>query len=205
MTCIVGINTGEKIIIAGDRMASNSFIKMEANRTKVFKKDNFIFGVCGSPRVAQLLKYKLSIPRRFMGQSMEEYIYTSFTDSVISVLDENNALEIKDGLKKFRGSFLFGFENRLYEMESNFQALEDSRGFNACGSGEYHAMASLYSTKDLEVKPEERLKKAIECANEFVVSVDNNIDMVELIYNKEKLDLLPPPPPPPAPDQSKSI
>lgn len=184
MTCIVGINTGSKIIIAGDRMASNGFTKMQLNCAKIFKKDNFIFGVCGSPRVAQLLQYKLSIPKRFIDQSIEDYIYTSFTDSVIQVLSDNNALKIENGLKTFHGSFLFGFENKLYEVEGNFQALEDSRGFNAIGSGCYHAMASLYSTKDLNIPEDDRLKKAIVCASEFVSSVDSMVDIVELEYAK---------------------
>ena len=184
MTCIVGINTGKKIIIAGDRMASNGFIKMQLNCTKIFKKDDFIFGICGSGRVAQLLEYKLIIPKRYVGQSIENYIYTAFTDAVILVLEKNNVLELKNGIKSFFGSFLFGYEDKLYHMYDNFESLDDSRGYDAAGSGCYHATASLYSTQGLNITPEERLKKAIECANEFVVSVDNKVDMVELEYKK---------------------
>ena len=189
-------------------MASNGWTQRQSNRSKVFKKENFIFGVCGSPRVSQLLRYKLTIPKRHIGQTLEDYIYTSFTDEVIKVLDQNNALQLKDGLRTFYGSFLFGFENKLYTMWDNFQSLDDVRGYDSAGSGEYHAMASLYSTEGLNITPENRLKKAIECANEFVISVDNKVDMVELVYDdtKDKLPTIKKKPLPPfSPDETRSI
>jgi len=185
MTCIVGINTGKKIIIAGDNMGSNGFIYMQDKKPKVFKKDNFIFGVCGSYRVMQLLEHKFVIPKRFIGQTVENYIYTTFTENVFSCLDNNNALELKDGSKSFAGSFLFGYERELYKIEGNFQIHINSKNYDAVGSGTYHAIASLYSTEGLNITPENRLKKAIECANEFIVSVDNKVDMVELVYDEE--------------------
>lgn len=55
MTCIVGINTGKKLIIAGDNKGSNGFEYMQDKKPKVFKKEDFIFGVCGSYRVMRLI------------------------------------------------------------------------------------------------------------------------------------------------------
>ena len=57
MTCIVGLNTGEKIMIAADRRGSDG-VTYGKFQSKVFKKDDFIFGVSGSYRVMQLLQYK---------------------------------------------------------------------------------------------------------------------------------------------------
>jgi ATP-dependent protease HslVU (ClpYQ) peptidase subunit len=185
MTCIVGINTGKKIIIAGDNMGSNGFVSMRDKKPKVFKKDGFIFGVCGSYRIMQLLVNKFEAPKRFIGQTTDDYIYNTVVNNIYSIFDSNNALELKDGLKRFEGSFLFGYEKELYQMCGNFQVHINSKNYDECGSGGYHAIASLYSTEGLNITPEDRLRKAIECANEFVISVDNKIDMVELVYEEE--------------------
>lgn len=185
MTCIVGLNTGKKIIIAGDGMGSDGFTYGQDKRPKVFKRDDFIFGVCGSYRVMQLLEHKFVVPARKIGQTTENFIYTTFVENVFSCLDNNNALSLKDGAKEFSGSFLFGYEKELYHMFCNFQINVSVRNFDAAGSGNFHAMASLYSTEGLNISPEDRLKKAIECANEFVVSVDNKVDMVELVYEEK--------------------
>jgi len=185
MTCIVGINTGKKIIIAGDRMGSNGYTYGKF-QSKVFEKDGFIFGVCGCYRVMQLLQYKFIAPTRFVDQSIENYFFTSFTDSIIDLIRNNNCAVKKDNIDSMEAGLLVGYEGRLFEMGGNFQLLEDKRGYAACGSGSYHALASLYSTQDLDVEHEDRLKKAIVCASEFVLSVDNEIDMVELKYKKAK-------------------
>jgi hypothetical protein len=54
-------------------MGSNGFTYGQYG-SKVFKKDNFIFGVCGSYRVMKLLKHKLTIPKRYVGQDTDDYI-----------------------------------------------------------------------------------------------------------------------------------
>ena len=184
MTCIVGINTGKKIIIAGDRLGSDGFTYSQYHE-KVFAKDGFIFGVAGTPRVQQLIKHKFVIPKMNVGQEVDNYIYNDFTDAFIELIRENNCAIKKDNIDSMEACVLFGFKDKLYQMESNFQILSDYRGYDAIGSGRYHAMSSLYSTSDLNITPEERLKKAIVCASEFVVSVDSTIDIVELQYGKE--------------------
>lgn len=185
MTCIVGINTGKKIIIAGDNMGSNGFTYGQYG-SKVFEKDGFIFGICGDYRVMKLIKHKLVIPNRYIGQDVEDYLYNTFTDSIMALLRNNNATVKNHEQFKMEADLLFGYENKLMQMQGNFQILENAKGYDECGSGGYHAIASLYSTEGLNIDPEERLKKAIECANEFVVSVDNKVDMVELVYKEEK-------------------
>lgn len=179
MTCIVGLNTGEKIFIAGDRMGSDSFTYGEY-QSKVFKKDDFIFGVSGSYRVMQLLQYKFSAPKRFKDQTIDEYIFTSFTDYIIDLMRNNNCATRTDNIDSMDGQFLIGYENNLFKMYGNFQILENKKGYDACGSGTNHALASLYSTDGLNISHEDRLKKSIVCASEFVLSVDNEIDVISI-------------------------
>ena len=143
MTCIVGINTGSKIIIAGDRMGSDGFTYGKYHE-KVFAKDGFIFGVCGSYRVMQLIKHKFVIPKMNVGQAVDDYIYNDFTDGFISLIRQNNCAIKKDNIDSMEADLLFGFKDKLYGMYANFQILSNSRGYDATGQGRYHAMSSLY-------------------------------------------------------------
>jgi len=186
MTCIVGINTGSKIIIASDRMASNGFTYGQYSE-KVFKKDDFIFGICGTPRIAQLIKHKFAIPKMKVGQIVDDYLYNDFTDSFIELIRDNNCAVKKDNVDIMDAGVMFGFKDKLYTMEGNFQILSNNKGYDASGSGCYHAIASLYSTQDLNITAEDRLKKAIVCASEFVLSVDSTVDMVELKYADDSI------------------
>jgi len=182
MTCIVGINTGSKIIIAGDRIGSDGFTYGQYDK-KVFKKDDFIFGVYGSYRVMQLIKHKFAIPKMKVGQTADDYLFNDFTDAFIELIRNNNCAVKKDNIDTMgEAGIIFGFKDKLYTMDNNFQILSNSKGYEASGSGRYHAIASLYSTQDLNIIAEDRLKKAIICASEFVLSVDSNVDMVELRY-----------------------
>ena len=186
MTCIVGINTGSKIIIAGDRMGSGRLTYNQYHE-KVFKKDDFIFGVCGCYRVMQLIKHKFVIPKMKVGQTVDNYLYNDFTDNFMQLIRDNNCAVKKDDIYTMNADVLFGFKDNLYAMYGNFQILSNNKGYEAMGSGCYHAMASLYSTQDLNITAEDRLKKAIVCASEFVLSVDTAVDTVELKYADDSI------------------
>lgn len=187
MTCIVGINTGKKIIIAGDRMGSNGSTYFQDKKPKVFKKGNFIFGSAGSYRTKQIIANNFEAPKRFVGQETDDYIYNTVNNYIFRLLDNNNALALVDGEKSFNGAFFIGYEKELYKLYGNFQININSKNYDAVGSGVDHAMASLYSTAGLDITHEDRLRKAIVCASEFVLSVDSDVDIVELVYDESPI------------------
>jgi len=76
--------------------------------------------------------------------------------------------EIRKECKVFKsGEFLVGVKGRLFKISGDFQVSEHD--YVSCGSGEYHAVGCLYNSK--LTKPKEDVIKALECAENFVVSV----------------------------------
>lgn len=65
------------------------------------------------------------------------------------------------------GEFLVGVKGRLFKISEDFQVSEHD--YISCGSGEYHVVGCLYNSK--LSKPKEDIIKALECAEDFVVSV----------------------------------
>jgi len=49
-----------------------------------------------------------------------------------------------------------------------------------------HAEASLYSTDKVIKDPKERIRKAIICASNYVLSVNDKIDIIQLNEDKKK-------------------
>ena len=184
MTCIVGIRTKDNVFIGGDTLGSNGFTGGSNVRSKVFKKGNFLFGGCGSMRNSQLLEFSLTIPKINVDEKTEDYLYSRFVDAVRSCMKDGGALKLENNAEWMNGGrFLFAYDNRLFIMQGNFSITESTNDYSAVGSGEYHAQTSMYSTQDVE-DPKERIKRAIICASNYVLSVNDKINIVSL--NDEK-------------------
>lgn len=179
MTCIVGLKTEEGVYIGGDTFGSDRFIGEAYRRPKVFKKDDFIFGVCGSYRVMQLLEFKLNIPDKAEKTPEDKYIYTDFLESVRKCLKDGGHIKLDSGIETIQGAeLLFAYRGNLYILQNDLSILEPKSGFAATGSGMYHAQASLFSTEGTTLSAEERITKAIQCANNFVISVNDETNIV---------------------------
>jgi ATP-dependent protease HslVU (ClpYQ) peptidase subunit len=185
MTCIVGIKTKDNVYMGGDTQGSGNLTGYKFARPKVFKKNNFLFGVCGSWRIMQLLEFIWTPPIREINETTDNYLYTKMPNSVRECLKNNGAIKTSDGEDEMSScAFLFAFDNRLFTMYSDFCILELVQNYATTGSGMYHAEASLYSTEGIIADPKERIRKAIICASSYVLSVNDKIDIVAL--NEEK-------------------
>jgi ATP-dependent protease HslVU (ClpYQ) peptidase subunit len=174
MTVIVGIETEEGTFIGGDSLGSNGCTGNAFERPKVFTKGDFVIGVYGCYRLMQLLEFKLNIPPRKENQTVDSYIYVDFIDAVRECVKHNGCLLNKTGVESLTGGFLFSYKGKLYSFEPNLFILIPKCKYIADGSGSSFATASLYSTADTELLPEQRIRKAIECAGNFVISVNND-------------------------------
>ena len=177
MTCIVGLVEKNKIYMAGDHIASNGYSLKIYNDQKVFLKEDFIVGCCGSVRMAQLLRYYWTPPSRNEKQTDSDYLFLSVIPDIITLFEKNGYLEKKDEQKK-GGVFLFGYKNRLYRFQSDFSLLEDKRGLAACGCGEDFALGALeaiYQTQKT-MPANKKIQIALSAAEKHcaLVSVDWN-------------------------------
>lgn len=164
MTCIVGLETENGVIIGGDSAATSDWDIHETRLRKVFKRGEFLIGYSSSFRMGQLLQYKLSVEQQQEGQTDLEYLATTFIDAVRKCLNENGFTKIESGQEE-AGQFLIGYRGRLYIVESDFHVNSNTDGFMAIGCGANFALGSLWANKDLP--PKERVKQALETAGHF--------------------------------------
>ncbi len=168
MTCIVGLIDDGRIYMGGDSAGvSNTSLSIRADH-KVFIKDDFIMGFTTSFRMGQLLQYKLRIPNHPKAFDTFEYMVSSFVEAVRKCLKDGGFAEKKDEQEK-AGTFLVGYQGRLFHIHSDYQVGETLLPFAATGCGEDLALGALFANAHL--KPKERILQALEAGEQFSTGI----------------------------------
>ena len=127
-----------------------------------------LFGFTSSFRMGQLLQYSLDIPARQREEDVFGYMCTSFIDAVRACLDDGGYKTTKDGVEE-GGTFLVGFENRLFLVDNDFQIGESLWSFQAVGCGRDLALGAMHA---LEGRPDEvRVLAGLKAARSFSAGV----------------------------------
>jgi ATP-dependent protease HslVU (ClpYQ) peptidase subunit len=168
MTCIVGILHKNKVFIGGDSAGVSGWDIIIRKDRKVFKNGPFVMGYTSSFRMGQLLAYSLEVPEKPRDQDDMAFMATTFIDAVRETFKDGGYAKISDS-RENGGSFLVGYRNRLYQIESDFQVGEPMSGYSACGCGTPYALGSLRNSTNLS--PHKRLEQALETAAEFSAGV----------------------------------
>lgn len=185
MTCIVGIKDGSRIYLAGDKLGSSPLLKRNYRHSKVFFAGEFLVGTCGSYRLGQLLKNRLSeisLKNEF-GNPME-ILVNIVVPEIQKIYEDNNisnSARVGNLIKIEEDScqLIVGFRKRLFEIVSDLSVLEALDDFTAVGFGCQYALGSLNETKELS--PEKRIEKAFKTAFKYNPFVSGEFD---IIYNE---------------------
>lgn len=173
MTCIVGIKHNGRVYMGADSMASNGYTKHTITEDKVFRNGDFLIGICGSVRMFQLLKFALEAPR--LPDNPDHHYGFMVTDFIGAVKDT-----FQDGGFGYHfedrphrgGTFMVGTRaGGLYQIYDDYQVSQSADGVETCGSGTYHAEASLYTSAKTMKDPKRRVLLALETAAAFTTSV----------------------------------
>jgi hypothetical protein len=71
MTCIVGIVDGDRVVIGSDSLASMDDWGRERLDKKIFSNGEYVIGVSGSYRAAQIIKYEVNFPKLVLEHQFE--------------------------------------------------------------------------------------------------------------------------------------
>ena len=181
MTCIVGyVDEHENIYLGGDSAGTSGTHLNVLVDKKVFINDGMIYGFTGTYRLGQLLRYSLNRPPQ-TGTDDHEYMCTIFINKVIECLENNKYAELEDNVITNDGVFLVGYRGVLYKVDSNFQILQLSFNFDACGCGERYALGALYTLRDSNLSPTEKIKIAFGKFNDKLKFLNPvNTDTIDL-------------------------
>lgn len=171
MTVILGLVDDDGIVhIACDSCAiAGNEIESYGNK-KVFSINKFIFGVCGSFRAMDIIKY-LFEPKAYSHydwHSAKQYMVACFVPDLIKCLKKNKALLNTEGIATVpETGLLVGFHGNLFVIDSDFQVgCLNQTNFFAIGSGSSPAKGSLFTSFYEGFDAEKSLSVALHsCAN----------------------------------------
>jgi hypothetical protein len=171
MTCIVGVETDKGVLIAGDSAGVGGYSLTIRADEKVWRSGEFVYGFTSSFRMGQLLRYKLTLPRRPANDATQRerdrWMTTEFIDAVRSTLKDGGYAKVENSVES-GGVFLVGWRGSLYTVHSDFQVGRPLHGEAAVGCGDDLALGALFVASG---NPRQRLRKALEAAATYSAGV----------------------------------
>jgi len=167
MTCIVGIVDQEnnRVVMGADSAGADNYDVTIRKDLKIFKVGKFVIGCTSSFRMIQLIRFSF-YPPEVGSMDIYEYMCTAFIHCLRGTLKDGGFLQ-KENEEESAGTFLVGYQNRLFQIHDDLQVAESVKNYDACGSGKYYALGSLWTTDNLGTSSENRVRLALECAEEF--------------------------------------
>lgn len=159
MTCIVSFKTESgSVVIAGDYMASDGHHFTKVKSPKVFAKAaNCFVGYTSSFRMGQILQNCWSLPPKMEGQDTESYVYLDIVESLRATFN-SYGYGSKAGIEDIAGNFILIYEDRIFEIQSNYSVLEIDSDIVAIGSGRDAALGALHSLLPISGDDEDELE-----------------------------------------------
>ena len=177
MTCIVGIETENNVLLASDSIATDNFTKSIIDRPKLFKRNDILFGHVGSFRFSDILEFNINYPENINNFPPREFLVRLVIPIIKESLKFAGFSKISNNTETGGTAFL-AYRNQLFTMQEDFSILRYTRRYGSIGAGCYHAMGSLFTTAkysqmltDEKELAEFRAKAALESSIEFVTSV----------------------------------
>ena len=172
MTCVVGATDGGAVILGADSAAgSGEEIYTIPAAPKIFARGPYLFGVCGSYRVAQVLRFRAELPDLPTSMDLEPFLVRELVPAIRNAVQAEDVAESGRRLLGEKTTLLLGCKGQLWHVGPDLTVLPEGR-FAAIGSGRLRAYAALHALEAAGVEPpRRRLELALEAAAEFTSNV----------------------------------
>jgi len=172
MTCIVAIAEKGKVYMGADSYGSDGYSGTYVANPKCLRNGQLIICCTSTFRIIDLLEHALVIPKVHSDEQTnpDKFIRTHFISAVRACLTKNGHLKIVNSVES-GGNFLIGYRGKVYDVQSDFSVINVPEMGGSVGCGALPARGSLWTTKDLKMKPAARVLTALEAAVECTSGV----------------------------------
>ncbi len=172
MTAIAAVVHEDKIYVGCDSAAVYEDRGLIiSNNHKVFINGDFIVGFTDSWRMGQILQYSFVPPKIGKDQDVMSFMVNDFANKTRECF-KKYGYGIEDGEEgDIGGEYLIGFKSKLFLMQPDYAIIENSDTFGSVGCGRDVCWGSLYTTKDMNLTPENRIELALKSAQKYNTGV----------------------------------
>jgi ATP-dependent protease HslVU (ClpYQ) peptidase subunit len=185
MTIIIAAKAGRDVIMGADSQITCDNLQRKSKMSKIFKNGNFLLGVSGHPKCQQLLKYYWPPPEFEECDSEETYLYKEIPKSIRDLFKKEGYSEINNNTEEFFDTIIFGYNSRIFSIESNYQVMEFTDSYICIGSGRDFAYGSLYSTWNSKLATDS-IKEALKAAANYCIYCNSDFNISVLESKKEE-------------------
>lgn len=184
MTCIVAISNPitKEIIIGGDRAISDVLngITITAKNPKVFQWGSYLFGYAGDIRAGKIVQYSFEPSEPSPHMELDHFMNTEFISALKTCLAENE-YEVSKEEHNAGFGLIVAVNGRIFEITSQFEAIEYSTNYIAIGSASDYALGSLHTTEFIKnVTMKQRVEYALATAAEFSTTCSAPFDIISI-------------------------
>jgi len=165
MTCIIALRDGQKTWLGGDSAATDGMETTLVAQPKVFVKSGVGVGVCGSPRVLDLLTHQLEIPPPPEAvRSLHKWMVMEFINAVRSCFKAGGVAEKAHGAEQQPSGLLVAVHSKIFHVDTDYQVRVPRDDFDADGCGSPYALGSLATSVG---NPRKRILTALTISEHF--------------------------------------
>ena len=186
MTVIIGYvdKTSKQTYMSCDSCMSSPMLKltMGDGTSKIYQpaeNSNFLIGVCGDPRVKQLISSFVGFPREEelkLDKLVvdERFIVRNLIPAIQKALEDN----LYEDSRLYRSQVLLAYKDRLWCIGPNFQLIESDSDYYTIGSGSIVANGVLEALKDDDKTNElSKIVKALKISTKLSIGVEGPYSM----------------------------
>jgi hypothetical protein len=172
MTCVVGSIDGPTVILGADSAAVGPDAEIYTPpEPKVFTCGPYVMGVCGSYRVAQVLRCQAELPEPPTPADLGPFLIREVAPTISDLLEAEGVVASGHAYLGDKVALLLGYQGQLWHIGSDLTVLPEVE-FGAIGSGRHRAYAALDALKTAGVEPaRRRLELALETVAKYTATV----------------------------------
>jgi len=184
MTCIVAVSNpiNNSIVIGGDRAISDAIngITITTKHPKVFKWGSYLFGYAGDIRAGKIVQYYFEPDEPQKDMELDEYMNRFFVSQLKQCLDDSE-YEINKEDSNSGFGLVVAVNGHIFEITSQFEAIEYATNYVAIGSASEYALGSLHSTEfNKKITMKQRVEYALAAAAEFSTTCSAPFDIISI-------------------------
>lgn len=178
MTVIIGLVAEDGLVYMGaDSALSNSYELIACANRKVFQVGPFLMGVCGSARVADVLRHAFVPPKHPRGMDAGRYMRTVLLDAMRECFRKSGMYETHQP-EQVDGDVLIAYKRGLYVLQGgDLHIHETVDDFVAIGSGGSVANGAMAVSHGIPAA--KRVKAALEASERYTPSVRRPLYVVQ--------------------------
>ena len=173
MTCVVGISDGETITLGADSAGGMGDEVYTFDLRKVFARGQYLFGVCGSYRVGQVLRFQAELPEPPASGSpdLEPFLVRELVPAIRRAVEEEGVAGSQSAVLGERTALLLGCRGQLWSITRDLTVIPETP-FAAIGSGRLRAYGALHALHAAGVESSRRrLEMALAAAAAYTANV----------------------------------